>query len=131
MVEATVNGRLELVKLRIDKSQKVDPADTEMLEDLIVAAVRAAQAKAAEMTRARCRRAPATWGCRRGCWGGCEGEGETGDRETGRPGDRETRPLPRPSSPTLLFSHSPTPPPSPSRLHVAGFTLVMMYTPSW
>ncbi len=48
MVEATVNGRLELVKLRIDKS-KVDPADTEMLEDLIVAAVSAAQMKAAQM----------------------------------------------------------------------------------
>ena len=38
MVEATVNGRLELVKLKIDKS-RVDPNDTEMLEDLVVAAV--------------------------------------------------------------------------------------------
>ena len=50
MVEATVNGRLELLKLRIDKS-KVDPADTEMLEDLVVAAVNAAQAKAAAMMK--------------------------------------------------------------------------------
>ncbi|HEX8911218.1 MAG TPA: YbaB/EbfC family nucleoid-associated protein [Humisphaera sp.] len=50
MVEATVNGRLELVKLRIDKS-KLDPSDTELLEDLTVAAVRAAQAKAGEMAR--------------------------------------------------------------------------------
>src|SRR6476469_7077114 len=50
MVTAVVNGRLELVKLRIDKS-KVDVNDTEMLEDLIVAAVNAAQVKAAEMMR--------------------------------------------------------------------------------
>src|ERR1700722_13497353 len=50
MVEATVNGRLELVKLRIDKS-RVDLNDTEMIEDLVVAAVNAAQAKAAEMMR--------------------------------------------------------------------------------
>jgi DNA-binding YbaB/EbfC family protein len=47
MVQATVNCRLELVKLRIDKS-KIDPADTDMLEDVIVAAVAAAQTKAAE-----------------------------------------------------------------------------------
>jgi nucleoid-associated protein EbfC len=51
MVEATVNGRLELVRVRIDRS-KIDPADTEMLEDVIVAAVRAAQQKAAEMMQA-------------------------------------------------------------------------------
>lgn len=51
MVEATVNGRGELVKLRIDKAKLADPADTEMLEDLTVAAVRAAQVKAADMTR--------------------------------------------------------------------------------
>jgi DNA-binding YbaB/EbfC family protein len=50
MVQATVNGRLELVKLRIDKT-KIDPADTEMLEDVIVAAVAAAQNKAAETAR--------------------------------------------------------------------------------
>ena len=46
IVTVTVNGRLELTALKIDKS-KVDPNDTEMLEDLIVAAVRAGQAKAA------------------------------------------------------------------------------------
>ena len=51
MVQATVNGRLELVKLRIDKA-RIDVNDTEMLEDVIVAAVRAAQAKAAEMSKA-------------------------------------------------------------------------------
>src|SRR5688500_2570115 len=50
MVEATVNGRLELVKLRIDKG-KIDPTDTDLLEDVIVAAVSAAQAKAAEMSK--------------------------------------------------------------------------------
>jgi nucleoid-associated protein EbfC len=51
MVQATVNGRLELIKLRIDKA-RVDVNDTEMLEDVIVAAVSAAQAKAAEMMKA-------------------------------------------------------------------------------
>ncbi|MGD1275837.1 MAG: YbaB/EbfC family nucleoid-associated protein [Tepidisphaeraceae bacterium] len=50
MVEATVNGKLELVKLRIDKT-KIDPSDTEMLEDVITAAISAAQAKAAELMR--------------------------------------------------------------------------------
>ena len=50
MVTAIVNGRLELVKIRIDKS-RADVNDTEMLEDLIVAAVSAAQVKAAEMMR--------------------------------------------------------------------------------
>lgn len=50
MVQATVNGRLELIKLRIDKS-KIDPNDTEMLEDVIVAAVAAAQNKAAETAK--------------------------------------------------------------------------------
>ncbi len=48
MVQATVNGRLELVKLRIDK-EKIDLNDTELLEDVIVAAVSAAQRKAADM----------------------------------------------------------------------------------
>jgi len=46
VVTATVNGRLELTALKIDKS-RIDVNDTEMLEDLVVAAVRAAQAKAA------------------------------------------------------------------------------------
>ena len=50
MVTAVVNGRLELVKVRIDKS-KIDLSDTEMLEDLIVAAVSAAQNKAADMMK--------------------------------------------------------------------------------
>jgi DNA-binding YbaB/EbfC family protein len=50
MVQATVNGRLELVKLHIDKS-KVDVSDTELLEDLIVAAVHGAQSRAADMMK--------------------------------------------------------------------------------
>ncbi|MGD0464587.1 MAG: YbaB/EbfC family nucleoid-associated protein [Tepidisphaeraceae bacterium] len=50
MVEATVNGKQELVKLRIDK-QKIDVNDTEMLEEMVVAAVSAAQAKAQEMMK--------------------------------------------------------------------------------
>lgn len=50
MVQATVNGRLELVKLKIDKS-KIDVNDTEMLEDVVIAAVAAAQAKAATMMK--------------------------------------------------------------------------------
>ena len=48
MVTAIVNGRMEVVKIRIDKS-KIDVNDTEMLEDLIVAAINAAQVKAAQM----------------------------------------------------------------------------------
>ena len=51
LARATVNGRLELMKLEVDRS-RVDPNDTEMLEDVIVAAVRAAQVKAAEMSKA-------------------------------------------------------------------------------
>jgi DNA-binding YbaB/EbfC family protein len=47
MVQATVNGRMELLKLRIDKT-RIDVNDTEMLEDVIVAAVHAAQVKAAD-----------------------------------------------------------------------------------
>ena len=45
MVTAVVNGRQELVSLRIDR-QVVDPEDVEMLEDLVVVAVADAQQKA-------------------------------------------------------------------------------------
>jgi DNA-binding YbaB/EbfC family protein len=61
MVEATCNGRLELVRMKIDKS-RVDPNDTEMLEDLIVAAVRAAQTKAAEMAKSEMQRVASDMG---------------------------------------------------------------------
>ncbi|HTW93446.1 MAG TPA: YbaB/EbfC family nucleoid-associated protein [Tepidisphaeraceae bacterium] len=60
-VSATVNGRMELVKLTIDKT-RVDPADTEMLEDLIVSAVQLAQAKAAGMMKDEMARAAADMG---------------------------------------------------------------------
>jgi DNA-binding YbaB/EbfC family protein len=62
MVSAVVNGRMELVKLRIDRA-KIDPAaDTELLEDVITAAVAAAQAKAAAMVQERMRRVAADAG---------------------------------------------------------------------
>jgi DNA-binding YbaB/EbfC family protein len=62
MVSAVVNGRMELVKLRIDRA-KIDPAaDTELLEDVITAAVAAAQAKAAVMVQERMRRVAADAG---------------------------------------------------------------------
>lgn len=48
MVTAIVNGRLELIRVRIDR-ERVDLNDVEMLEDLVTAAVNAAQAKAARM----------------------------------------------------------------------------------
>jgi DNA-binding YbaB/EbfC family protein len=51
MVQATVNGKLELVKLKIDKS-RMDVNDTEMLEDVIIAAVNAAQGRAGQMMQA-------------------------------------------------------------------------------
>ncbi|HMO27403.1 MAG TPA: YbaB/EbfC family nucleoid-associated protein, partial [Tepidisphaeraceae bacterium] len=47
-VRAVVNGKMELVSVRIDPA-KIDPADMELIEDLVVAAVGAAQTKAREM----------------------------------------------------------------------------------
>ena len=61
MVQATVNGRMELIKIRIDKA-RVDLNDTEMLEDVIVAAVSAAQAKATEMMKAEMSKAAGDMG---------------------------------------------------------------------
>ena len=55
IVEATVNGRLELKRIHIDKT-RIDLADIKMLEDLIVAAVNAAQAKAAGMMHSEMQR---------------------------------------------------------------------------
>jgi hypothetical protein len=51
MVTAIVNGKLELVKLHIDREKLTDPNDLEMIEDLTVAAVSAAQRKAAELVQ--------------------------------------------------------------------------------
>ena len=50
MVSAVVNGRMEVVKVRIDKS-RIDVNDTDLLEDVITAAITAAQGKAADMMR--------------------------------------------------------------------------------
>ena len=48
MVTATVNGKGELLALKIDKSV-IDPDDNEMLEDLVKAAVNAAVEKSQQM----------------------------------------------------------------------------------
>ena len=48
MVEAKVNGKGQLLALRVEKDV-VDPEDVEMLSDLIVAAVAEAQRQASEM----------------------------------------------------------------------------------
>ncbi len=47
-VRAFVNGRFELLRIKIDPAA-VDPDDVEMLEDLVVAAVRDATAKVRRM----------------------------------------------------------------------------------
>jgi DNA-binding YbaB/EbfC family protein len=48
MVVATVNGKFELVALRIEKDA-VNPEDVEMLQDLVVAAVNEGIRRAQEM----------------------------------------------------------------------------------
>ncbi len=48
MVEATVNGRQELLSLRIDK-EVVNPEDVDMLQDLIMAAINEALNRSREM----------------------------------------------------------------------------------
>jgi hypothetical protein len=50
MVKAEVNGRNELVSLKIDPAV-VDPQDVEMLEDLIRAAINDAQVRVQELVR--------------------------------------------------------------------------------
>ena len=49
-VTATVNGRMELLDLRIDR-ERMDISNIDLLQDLTVAAVRAAQMKAADVVR--------------------------------------------------------------------------------
>ena len=61
MVQATVNGKMELVKLKIDPT-KVDLTDMEMLEDVIVAAVAAAQNRAGEMMKQEMQKAAGAMG---------------------------------------------------------------------
>ena len=50
MVTATADGKGQIRQIRIDKTV-VDPADVEMLEDLVLAAVGEAQKKAAELAQ--------------------------------------------------------------------------------
>jgi DNA-binding YbaB/EbfC family protein len=49
MVTATANGSGEIVALRIDPAV-VDPKDVDMLQDLVLAALKEAQKKAKEMS---------------------------------------------------------------------------------
>lgn len=51
MVSATVNGRHELLHLTIAR-EVVDPADTQMLQDLVISAVNEAMRKAQAMAEA-------------------------------------------------------------------------------
>jgi nucleoid-associated protein EbfC len=50
MVVATINGQMEVVRIKIDKSV-VDPNDVGMLEDLVTAALNAAGAKMRELSK--------------------------------------------------------------------------------
>ena len=50
MVTVTVNGKQQVVSLKVEPAV-VDPEDTEMLEDLIVAAVNEALKKSQEMAQ--------------------------------------------------------------------------------
>lgn len=61
MVQATVNGKMELVKLKLDKT-KIDLADIELLEDVIIAAVAAAQNRAGEAMKQEMQRAAGEMG---------------------------------------------------------------------
>lgn len=50
VIEAVVNGKKEVLKIKIDEDV-VDPDDTEMLEDLVVAAINDALKKAGEYSQ--------------------------------------------------------------------------------
>lgn len=50
VIEAVVNGKKEVVKIKIDEDV-VDPEDTETLEDLVVAAINDALKKADEYSQ--------------------------------------------------------------------------------
>ncbi len=56
MVTVTADGKGEVRSVKIDPTC-VDPADVEMLEDLVLAAVNQAQAKARELYEAEMRKA--------------------------------------------------------------------------
>jgi nucleoid-associated protein EbfC len=48
MVEAVMNGKNELLSIKIDK-QVIDPNDAEMLEEMVLAAISQAREKASEV----------------------------------------------------------------------------------
>jgi len=50
MVKVTMSGRHEVISLKIDP-EVVDPADVEMLEDLVIAAVNEARSQIDEMIK--------------------------------------------------------------------------------
>ena len=50
MVVVTMNGKKEIKSIKLDKSA-VDPDDVEMLEDLIIVAIKDANQKADEMSK--------------------------------------------------------------------------------
>ncbi len=56
MVDVTVDGKGQIKEVRIDRTC-VDPDDVEMLEDLVLAAVSQAQAKAREVYEEEMRKA--------------------------------------------------------------------------
>jgi DNA-binding YbaB/EbfC family protein len=56
MVEVKMNGRMELVSIRIDP-RAVDPRDVDMLQDLIVAAVNQAMGRAQALAQDEMQRA--------------------------------------------------------------------------
>jgi len=50
MIKATVNGKQQVVKIQIEK-EVINPADSEMLEDLVVAAVNKALDESQKMAQ--------------------------------------------------------------------------------
>jgi DNA-binding YbaB/EbfC family protein len=52
MVTATLNGKQELLEIKIDP-QVIDPQDKEMLEELVVAAITQAREKATELQQTK------------------------------------------------------------------------------